>query len=84
MRIAAYIKMEDSISLSGLVCRCCGNRVYVLSDVQESICNFCEAYVSQDSKNVVHGSSDAEKNLFGLQKRLDDLNGIDKAIERPW
>jgi hypothetical protein len=67
MKVAAYIKREDSITLSDLICRCCGNRVYVLSDVQESICNFCEAYVSMRDKDVVHGNRGTESNLALMQ-----------------
>ena len=60
--------MEDSIFLSNLVCRCCGNKVYVLSDAQESICNFCEAFVSMKDKDVVHGNRSVENNLALMQK----------------
>ncbi len=75
MKLAAYIKMEDSISLTDLICRCCGNKVYALSNVQESICNFCEAYVSVQDKDVVHGDRDIENNLALMQ---------DSALTGKW
>lgn len=70
MKIAQYVKMEDSILQSDLICRCCGNKVYALSAVQESICNFCEAYVSMQDRDVVHGNRDVETALALMQNSV--------------
>ena len=67
MDVAAYAKMIDSIFLSDLICRCCGNKVYVMSSTQESICNFCEAYVAIQDKDIVHGNRDVETALALMQ-----------------
>lgn len=68
MNLTQYERQIDNISISDLLCRCCGARLYVLSNAKESICNFCESYVSSDDANVVHGNSDTEKNLLNMQR----------------
>ena len=68
MDINAARKKTTSIIQSDLLCRCCGAKVNVLSPVTESICNFCEAYVSLQDKDIVHGNSAIEKNLAGMQE----------------
>ncbi len=68
MDINAAKKKADSITKSKLMCRCCGANVYVMSAVAESMCNFCEAHVSLQDKDIVHGNSTTEKNLAGMQE----------------
>ena len=77
MKIAPYMKMEDSILQSDLICRCCGNKVFALSPVQESICNFCEAYVSMQDRDIVHGNRDVETTLAMMQNSMATGNWID-------
>ena len=67
MKLADYAKVLDSVSLTPLICRCCGSKVSALSNVQESVCNFCEAYVSIQDKDVVHGNRNVETNLALMQ-----------------
>jgi hypothetical protein len=72
MDISRYLKEIDNIQNSDLLCRCCGAKVAVLSNASESICNFCEAFVTYDHANVVHGSREIEKNLLGMQNAVAD------------
>ncbi|MHB1829767.1 MAG: hypothetical protein ACYCO0_00020 [Candidatus Micrarchaeaceae archaeon] len=68
MDINAAKKKAASIIQSELICRCCGAKVHVISAVTESICNFCEAHVSFQDKDIVHGNSAIEKNLAEMQE----------------
>jgi hypothetical protein len=73
------MRLLDSISSSGLICRCCGNKVYSLSGANESVCNFCEAYVSSRDKDVVHGNRDIENNLGLMQSSAASGRWVDGA-----
>ncbi len=66
MNTSKYLKMMDNISASDMLCRCCGACLFALPGARESMCSFCESYVSAEDANVVHGNREIENNLLKM------------------
>lgn len=80
MNVLQYTRMaSEKMFSSGLICRCCGARTYLLSEASESICSFCEAYVTDVDKQIIHGNLDMERNLSLMQLNLSQGKWEDAA-----
>ncbi len=65
--LKSYIDaIENGLIPFEFPCRSCGASSLTTSGQHSTFCNFCEGYVNIDGTNAIHGSSDVEKRLLGM------------------